>query len=389
LAQTHDHWNDIRIVAITDKTNIAEIAAQENLADVDPRVPKSLRRLHGRIMENLAVANCRAVAWDIVFGGKSTSDEAFAQGANTLEQAGTVVVAAADRWLFDNADKIEINPLIATTTSVGLGCAQVGFSDKAPWYLPLCARRGLDHPVPSLALAAFAAFRQPGATAEYRLNVADRIVEVQYRPLDSRSPSLKTDRVLLTDLLPHDDGSGAHDPRYNLKPDDAVGTYLVDLPEPGAFERITVEYGDVCTAGVDQLRRWFGSRLVVVANLRSDAPDRFRHAVWGELPGCYGHVAGVSRMLSQASVRATSHMAGLTLLVVAGLTGVAIGTRIAGRHALRWLALGALMLILAAVSVVAYTLRGYLMNPFPAMVSLACAAEFAAALARLVHSRSD
>jgi CHASE2 domain-containing sensor protein len=393
LPERPRHLDDIRIIALTDDTDIGQIAEHEGLLDVNAREPRSLRRLHGRTMEKLASSSCKAVVWDVAFLGESPYDQSFVQGADALRDAGIPVIVAAQRWKLDADDKLGVSPAIAKADSVSVRCVAAGLDPSVPWRVQLCAKRGLDHPEPSLAIAAYAAFRMPRnqeVAPAFMLDATNRAVEVHYLRRGTRIRLGKPDRVLLTHLLPADDGSGAHASKYNLRPTDTVGLLRVDIADPADFEQITIEYVDVYTASTEQLRKQLDSRLVFFADLRTGV-DRYGYAQRGELPGCYAHVAGVLTMLSASSIRDRGHKHKLELAQVfgAGLIGVALGARIARRSALRWLTLVLIALLLAAGSVAVFRVRGYLINPFPAMVSLACAAEFAAALARLVHSRID
>lgn len=380
-------FDEIRIIALTDQTDIAALAAQENLPDLDDKTPRSLRRLHGRLMARLAAAKCRVVVWDIAFPSESPFDEDFVAGAGQLTRSGTPVVVGVKTWWLDADRDIALSPRIAA--QVIPGCNAAGLGSGAPWRLQLCARRGLLDPLPSLALAAFAAQRQPGARVEYKLNAAERAIELFYQPAGSSRRSLETDHVAFSSLLTKDDRSGAYDPvQFGLKPTDTLALQIVDVAPTEAFEAITHEYADVLGAAEAQLRAWFQSRLVFVADLRSGV-DRHAHPDGRELPGCYSHVSGVAAMLAAAPLRADTWKRHLEILAGAALLGVLLGSRLATRRGLRWLAVGFAGLLMAAGSAAAFALRGYVVNPFPAMVALVCATEFAAALARLVHSRPE
>jgi len=380
-------FDEIRIIALTDQTNIAALAAQENLPDVDDKTPRSLRRLHGRLMARLAAANCRVVAWDIVFPSESPFDEDFAAGAGQLARSGTPVVVGVKTWWLDADRDIALSPQIAA--QVIPGCIAAGLGPGAPWRLQLCAQRGLLDPLPSLALAAFAALRQPAARVEYKFNAAEQAIALYYQPAGSGRRLLETDHIAISSLLTKDDLSGAYDPvQFGLKPTDTLALQIVEVAPTEAFEAITLEYADVLAAAEAQLRAWFQSRLVFVADLRSGV-DRHAHPDGRELPGCYSHVAAVAAMLAAAPLRADTWQKHLVILAGAALAGVLLGRRLSTQRGQRWLAVGIAGLLMAAGSAAAFALRGYLVNPFPAMVALICAAEFAAALARLVHGRPE
>src|SRR5207248_3333268 len=86
----------VRIIALRDDTDLTSIAAQQRLAGVDASARTSWRALHGRLMQKLADAGARVVAWDIGFDQPSEQfDPVFAAGADALRNAGCAVVVGA------------------------------------------------------------------------------------------------------------------------------------------------------------------------------------------------------------------------------------------------------------------------------------------------------
>lgn len=383
-----DAFADLRIVALTDRTDVAGLAARAGLSGVDPASPRSLRELHGRMMEKLVESDCRAVAWDITFVQPSPHDEAWVRGADALRNADVPVVVGVPTWDLDGRVPLALSPVIARC--VIPACIAAGLGSQAPWRLQLCAKRGPGNPQPSLALAAFAAFRNPQARAEFTLDVAERQIAILYYQsgaqtlLPRRLPAI--DRVRLTHLLTNDDGSGAHSAGFGLEASDTIGLSQIEVAPTAEFERITIEYAEVFAAGPAQLREWFAKRLVLCADMRSGV-DLHAHPDGRTLPGCYAHIASLGGMLAGTPIRATGiwqHV--LQLLFAAGL-GLIVGVKRATRPVSCWLAVLALLGLVAACSVAAFAWKHYLFNPFPAMLALVCGAALAAWSARLVHDR--
>ncbi|HRX83469.1 MAG TPA: protein kinase [Phycisphaerae bacterium] len=378
---------DIRLIALSDQTDVKALARSEGLTDVDAGVPRSLRGLHGRLMEKLVDAHPRAVAYDITFVAASPYDEAFARGAQALRDAGTPVLVAVPRWWLDSASPVALSPAIARHTL--FGCATGGCTADAPWRIQLFAKRGARDPYPSLALAAFAAFRQPAARAEFKLNADRDAIDVVYwqtMPASDLPQSLSaTDHVAFSLLLPSDDGSGNHDPDYGLQPDDSLGLLLVDIPATAAFENITLKYGEVMNASPQALRKWFADRLILVADLRAGV-DRHAHPDGRTLPGCYAKIASMASMLNTAPLRVGGNAADARprryapLLLGLIVAGVVLGYRLGARRLARWAAALALAVLVVIGHVVLFASRGYLINPLPALVGLGCAVELAAAV---------
>jgi hypothetical protein len=351
-------------------------------------MPRSLRRLHGRMMERLAESGVRALAWDIKFPGETPFDETFVQGLAALKAKGIPTTVAVRRWWLDAETEPEISATIAPAALPG--CAAAGISAEAPVRLQLMARRGPMDPLPSLVLAAFAAFRQPQAHAEYKLDENAQAIDIVYRQSNHGSRTSRRkygiDRVRITHLLTSDDGSGAHTEQFGLLPDDALGLTILEIPSAGEFSSITVDYRDVFSAPLSQLRNWFAGRLVFVADLRGDT-DRHPFPGGRTMPGCYAHVAGAAALLASAPIRATSFTEHIAVVSATAIIGVILGARRDPRRSRRWLITAGATLLLGALSIGLYRQRGYLLNPLPAVIALWSAVALAAGATRFVGTR--
>jgi CHASE2 domain-containing sensor protein len=322
-------WSDsIAFIAMDDATyeDMPRLAGTLGLPAVKQADVQSWRVLHGRLMEQLAVAAPRVLAWDVRFGPpKPEFDGSFVTGMQKLRGAGTEVILAARSltparepaispplreaadgwgwfWLFEHA---------ATISSVVLAV------DAPP--LPTS---------PSLSLRTYAAFREPGTQPVIVWHLELNRMEVRYRKKNADSPNGDwvghTDHVEVSyqderNLQPFDFPYSSDTPRL---------AYLwISLPSSQVLARQTTAYKDVFACNADDLRARFKDRIVFVGDSRlrySPEPDHKTFvAVGGPRKdfGFYAHAAAVNTLLAQSALAKP----GFQLEIIVAIAAAAVG----------------------------------------------------------------
>ncbi|MBN2562557.1 MAG: protein kinase [Phycisphaerae bacterium] len=299
---TLDH---VRILALSDDTDVEAIARREDLRNVTVRAGKSLRRLHGRLMEKLADAGAprvRAVVWDITFRGETPFDADFVKGAQALRAVGVDVIVATKAWWAGGEGLPDLSRHIIP--GVKWGCNLGSLNEQEPWQLQVAMQRGLRDPLPSLALSAVAACRLPGADVSIRLHSDSASLDLLYHrpvraPLQTKEWLGEPDHIKLTSVADMEYTSGDLAP-LGLQAGDTIGILKIDVPQDTVLSSSTIDYERVFSASNDQLQRWFGDMVVVIADMRRNV-DRHRYTDGRSISGCYSHAVAIEALLSQSS----------------------------------------------------------------------------------------
>ncbi len=257
---------------------------------------KSWRVLHGWLMEQLAHARPRVVAWDYYFPDPQPEfDARFARGAARLQapvivgarqhdDEGRLNVAASIRAVVD-----DVAPLYAADPS--------DFEDE--FEVVYAVERGYDPPRPGLALRAFAACRFPQAEPVIRYDNRRNGLSVFYR---QRRPEQDGFRwKMATDWIPLARIVELRKPaqRARLRPGDRVAEARVPATSMSAWASRTVEYRDVLLADPPQLRTWFDGKAVLIGQMLPGV-DVHRNGRGEAIFGCHVHAAALDALLSRA-----------------------------------------------------------------------------------------
>ena len=346
-------FEHVRVIGLTDRTDIAALAQQANLTNVDPANLRSLRCMHGALMERLADSGLKALVWDINFDRPSEFDEWLARGIRAIRRAGRDVLLSTRAWHIDSEPTF--SPAILAE---GKWAATTGdFCADRPWCLDLTVERSENVPLPCLALAAVNAAYRPGA--EFHLHVdgeASRLAS-RFWNTEGKRP-LYGYYVQLTGRWPLTQDY----PDLGLLRNDVVGHYFITIPPDDVLARCTIEYQDVFTASPEQLRRWLAQRIVLVGDLRAGV-DRYPYPDGREVSGVYAHTAAIEAISRCSAIRTPTASEARVIIggavLAGGLAALLLHTSL--------LKLGLLMLaniVLAGLAgVEAYRHFGYLANP--------------------------
>jgi serine/threonine protein kinase len=382
VGQTLDQ---VRTIALTKDTDVNALAKKLELKGFSLKDGKSMRLLHGRLMERLVGSGCGGVTLALRFKDPSPFDTDLIAGLRALRDAGIPVVVSVHPWQLDGGESLSVAPPIRP--EVRSGCVVAGLSGKSAWKLQLAAEREQHGFEPSLALAAFSAFRHP--REEFDIRRADAkhpALDLQYFTHDDQAPRNKLwtvrDRIELTTFMTGGTPFEGFTPENGLRQGDTVAFYYLDMPSDQVLASSTIEYSDVFSASDFQLREWFGGKAIVVSDFRSDA-DWFEHPDGRSIPGPYSHAVGLDTLLRNVPIRLPRRLGIYGLPALGGLIACLIALSLPRRHALRMLLLAACTIMFLVAAVCSYWRWRYLFNPLVPVLALWVVAEVAAAVQRI------
>jgi hypothetical protein len=377
-------FEHVRIIRITDATaaRMTELAEMHSFDDVTPETWRSIRRLHGALMERLVEAKPAAVAWDFRFAQATEYDADFLRGAEALANAGISVVVVTE-WLYDaELTDDDISPAILAQRHILRGPAAAHLHDLGV-DVELLSRPGPvgAEPIASMALAAFAAAHHPGTVPRVALDERRMIARVSCysTPDESLSHIQRLDGHFHVKLSGTITGKAHPD----LGPDETVGLYSIIVPTDEALSRAAADYDRVFDMEPEEMESFFRGKIVVVGDYRGgfDCNDHRGRVICG---------ADINATALEAMMRGDRWLvrwerpeASAAAIAFAALLGVSLAGGAAARHSrrARRLVLAAAIMLLACM--LAYPLFRLVINPIVPIAALALASELGAAALRL------
>lgn len=390
----------VRVIAVSDDAlrKVPAWAAANGFDGVTTDI-KSWRELHGYVMQRLASARPRVVAWDYYFRSAQPGDAAMGEGVRALSSAGVPVVLAIHRVPRDG--NLPLSPTLVEALGASPRTGLILSRDQTlrEGEILLALHRG-DRVTMGLSVATLAAAAHPTcrASLDWKAGSEDavRLVyqgggarHVPDQPggddgstradAESRSwPAL--DRISLTTC---------HQTRlqqFGVLPGDYLGFKGFPMRGVEQWPTRTVDYFDVLTADGDTLRGWLAGRIVLIGDTRTRRtvffPDRHDVRVGSQLlrdvPGVYFHAQAVADLLNGDW---------LDLYYPYGGAGVlaALGCLLSVRVARRLSRGGMLLLIVSACGTVAVaalvTLVATPLRSMPAILAACLSAALLLALA--------
>ncbi len=367
----------LRIVAINDGTDFEALAAEVGVEGVTAEDFRSLRLLHGRLMERLAGSGARGVAWDISFTTREDRfDGAFRAGLESLVKAGIDPIVGVTTWATDELGAPPLSETIVSTPGVRWGGCT--FTNGPQRSLDAAFRRPGGDAVPSLALLAACAARAPGLELSVDLDEpSDEVRVTRWK----RHPSIEHARLPLgapevwrvTGVQP----AREDDAKVGIHKGDLSGLCTIPIPDDAVFDAVTLDYAEVVRASPQQLRTWFAGRIVLFGDKRPrkawDPPDKKDD--FSVLPdgrrawGCSLQAAGFAALLDGRYATVPNASTSYAITAAAAIVGV-LAARIAGKRGWR---LALLLVLLGAAAVAASLLcyRHFLVMCNPAVPVLA------------------
>ncbi len=260
---------------------------------------KSYRLLYGRLMERLAEAEPRVIAWDYFFSDPQPQfDAGFVRG---VQAVGRPVVVGSQG--FDLNGEPMMSPAIRAAVwswGVLLGARPSPY-DRL--YVPLVVQRGLNPPTPSLVLAAFAAATHPDCDVSIQADAEH--IRLRYRKHQVAGDEL---RWRDEDQIPVSRSEVASKNQATLLAGDRCrfGRFALESIPDWASRAIPME--EVLTASTAQLREWFQGRVILVGQM---LPGLDQHLLRpGELAfGCQFQAVALEQLLSRVVAQRLSQSA--------------------------------------------------------------------------------
>ncbi len=380
-----DPLSRVRIVAMKPGADLAALGAELGIGGIsnDWHEARTLRPLHGKLMESLVGSGATVLACDIGFRTSEEGTGALASGARQLIDAGIPVVIGNPEWTLEAGESPHVAPELLES-GIRWGGVTNGGNQHEPWVHHAIARRGANEAMPSLPLEACAASRRPEAETLYAFEYSTGNVEVRYRvrrPGEARAREVKRERIPLS--------SWTTVPRESTDPDgleigDVLGVLALRPPGSGFLASSALSYEDVLRASPEQRRAWFQGKAVVLGDFRNN--DVLVHPDGTPLPGPIPHALALDALLSSTVISLPRPAHIYAMLAGAAIVGAALPWRIRGTLG-RGAAIAAVALLMLAASFVVLRSVHYVCNPGVPLVSFLVAAGVAAGVARARETR--
>lgn len=258
---------------------------------------KSWRLLYGEILETLAQASPRAVVWDGFFPDcHAEYDARLLRGFEALWSGGVpVVIGGRD---FDvNGEPLGCEHILEAAHACGAMHGVAPHAAAHEFFVPICIRRGLAAPIPTLPVAGFAAARFPGCELDLRLE-GERVLACYRRRHHADGEPAWRSEVDEFPIAMRERDRAAH----ILGSDDEVVCAKVRHATPGEWAGRVVPLEDVLTASRRQLETWFAGRVVVYGQM---LPGKDVHGTLhgAEVHGCQVQAQALDELLDRAYLR--------------------------------------------------------------------------------------
>lgn len=400
--QSIDH---VRVIEMRDGLDPEAVAKDIHVAGVANDDPRSLRRLHGRLMERLATAGASTVVFDLHFPKESTHDEAFAKGVAALHSAGIdavigVKVVRADALAPGTPGAAETSePAIAPTiraSGVRWGYVQVNALAGRPITIPLVTRQGAQGFIPSLTISAIAASRWPRTRVEFEaFEDAPQGSVLRTAPMlfmrcfaDGAGPGAPTRPVASAEFEVSALGPWEDYQALGFSSSDDGAMWTVQPPPREAFEPATCDYAQVLRMSDDELARWATGKIILIGDCRAASGDLYDFADYTRAPAVYTHATGIEALSRNVALRYPTVDQVVWTALLGAILGGALGFVLWGRPRTQVLVAVAAALGATVAAVLLYATAGIVANPFVVVTALLIAMALTAGLGRLA-SRGD
>lgn len=322
----------VRIIEIRDDGNPDALPAKAPNAPQTPDDAASEVRLFALLLRKLLPSGVAVVVGDVLRPGQPGPSDELVEAGQLLRANGAHLVIGTRSWRYDDHGRADLDPRMLPFSRPGGVSASF---DPSAWGVDLAVQPEGADPVPSLALAAFAAHRHPDLEPVYRFFPG--ILEIRYCARDPASPlpspiPRHTDAVRMTALSIVTENA----PDFGLRVGDVTGYYVAIPPSEPVYHASTFRLDDVLVADDDQLQSWFGGMIVLVVDARAGRP-RFTHPDGRQLPGMYGHAAAVEMLFRDTPVRAPGWAPAFALTLFGSCLGALCVPRLlATSRSVRW-----------------------------------------------------
>ncbi len=380
----------MRMVALTDRTDLAALCAQVGLAPGEiERDRKAARRLHAELIRRLTPAEPSVVVLALNMPDSSPHDAALAEAIGELRRSGAELVLAVGTWDRAESGEARVSPALAPL--VRWGCAPIALEAPTPWpTLLIAVRREPGETLPSLAAAACAAIRQPQRRADLIIDPeTERVRMVYWTPSEvvqgERRVHAGYDEVRASAVR----RAGVDVPEVGIRDTDRLAHLLLCLPEASALEGATLDYQDIFTLGTNSLRDWARGKAVFVGDRRDAQHQSCEVAGGRRVWFAQAHATATAALLQGSALRVATVPQSLVWNLAIAVAGAWSGWRLASRPGLRagaW-AVGGILCVGIALAVAAVALVLY--NPIGPALTLLASGELAAWVRGVHVSRGE
>ncbi|MFN0011956.1 MAG: protein kinase domain-containing protein [Phycisphaerales bacterium] len=350
-------FRHVRVVAITDSTDTGALARAALMKEPSPASPTALRALHALLLDRLALAGARVIAFDIVFAGPSDADTLLAARADPAP--GTGLVLAANAWSAVPA----ILPGAAVPPKARFGGITINESPEKFFDIELLVHREARPDteaitLPSLALMSLCQWQTPQLAPGYpaaRINGTQLTVRT-----DADAPPV----VVQTSGVLTEDEAGAS-PERGIYAGDRIAYFPAVIPADEAIGDATVPFQEALSADAATLRSRFGGRIVVIGDHRSGV-DRHEYADGRSIAGSVAQAAAIEALVRNFAVQ-RSFVADMCAALAAAVAGTLAFARTRSRRA-RGAGVACLAVLTAAAAPCTLAFTGLLLDA-PAMLA--------------------
>ena len=389
--------NEIAIVGVYDEsiTAVPELARQKGIPGVTEDI-KSWRAVHGWLMERLATAPPRVVAWDYHFRTSQPGDAAFARGAQALWQAGVPIALVVSQYDDDGRPDLspELYDPIADFAGTGVALFHDMVAREGDFIIAIA--RG-DDVYPALSLTAFASAVHPDCRMSIDWPDSTEDLRLVHDPHGDSGELPTVDRVGLTWVYRN------HRTKLGLCDGDVLGCKAFSIPRPEYWDERAIAYERLLTADDAELADLVAGKIIIVGDMRTRHPwqkrdlfpVRYGTEIVQDVHGCYLAASAVHGLLANRYLRSESPMTAPAFVGVAALAFIACllppGLSLRRPFRSRRVRIATLsgLLIAAGLCVPVLTLARSRAGVYAAMFSLtvcvALAASFAIEFARNRH----
>ena len=260
------------------------------------------RMLYGRLLARLAVTSPRVILIDS-FMTLCASDEEFDQQfIDGLNASDTPVIIGALH--FDiNGEPMMCEDILNAVD--GYGAMIGGDPRKHPqnFEVSYCIQRGLEPPIPGIALTAYAAWEHPGCVMELQLDEDQLELIVKYRKRNLTAKEQRTqaeEKFSLIGVATYEKPGGIFSRLDDnvLQHGDKLGKAMVVARSNDYWtsDNRTIDFVDVLTADTATLKKWFDDRAIVIGQMISGSRDEHIRKNGEKMFGCQVHAEAIDQL---------------------------------------------------------------------------------------------
>jgi len=272
---THGLERQTVVIGFTDETRQAILDGRigKDVEGLNGYNLRSWRALDGRLMEILSLARPRVVAFDHYYEEQPTPefDAAFVRGARALADRGIPVVVGAQT--FDvNGRPVVADALLPALHGIGTLIHSNADYLTDQFQVVYAFKRGFELPVPSFAVAAFAAARFPDCRPEIQLRSEDLLLEIFYRKRNpqpnARNYQDVVDEIALSDVTRIEAGDTRKlAPVAKMMVNDVVAHGMMPHFRDEDWADRLFSVHQVLNASPVELATWFDGKAIVIGGM--------------------------------------------------------------------------------------------------------------------------